>query len=211
MPDIPKPPDSVIVGHANQKSSEIQEIPVESFTSHPDYSLDETTGISRKNDIALLKLSRPIKFDDTVVPICLPSEDTDIQDELILTGWGFNDDSLAKKPDVLQELNLTYVPLEDCSKDFAQALNKPNLELRNTIVCGAGKLNKSDGCGGDSGGPLIQQIENTYDDGSEIPQFETIGVVSGGDGKCISRIPGLYTRVSEYIPWIEDFVYKNRP
>ena len=209
-PDIPKPPDSIIVGHSNQKSSDIQEIPVESFISHKDYGLDEITGISRKNDIALLKLGRPIKFDETVVPICLPSEGSDIQEELILTGWGFDDTATRSKPDILQELDLTHVPLEDCSKDFAQALNRPSLILRDTIVCGAGKLNISDGCGGDSGGPLIQQITNSIEDGSEIPQFETIGVVSGGDAQCISRVPGLYTKVSEYIPWIEDFVYNNR-
>ena len=85
------------------------------------------------------------------------------------------------------------------------------MKLRQSIVCAAGEKNKSDGCGGDSGGPLIQEVTNSIEDGSEIPTFETIGVVSGGDGGCISRIPGFYTKVSEYLTWIEDFVYENKP
>ena len=40
-------------------------------------------------------------------------------------------------------------------------------------------------------------------------QYETIGVTSLGSSSCDSSSPGIYTRVSKYIPWIKDFLIKS--
>lgn len=47
---------------------------------------------------------------------------------------------------------------------------------------------------GDSGGPLMYQLENS--------RWITIGVVSWGIGCGNKNSPGIYTKVSNYIPWI---------
>lgn len=46
---------------------------------------------------------------------------------------------------------------------------------------------------GDSGGPLVIMEDNTA---------VIIGVVSFGATQCESGHPSVYTRVSQYIPWI---------
>lgn len=51
----------------------------------------------------------------------------------------------------------------------------------------------------DSGGPLMIKS-----DGSN--QAVLVGVVSTGIGCARPYLPGLYTRVSEYIPWIKSVV-----
>ena len=54
-----------------------------------------------------------------------------------------------------------------------------------------------DSCSGDSGGPLV------WREYSDDPWYQ-IGVVSFGAVKCGTKdIPGVYTRVEAYLPWIK--------
>ena len=53
-----------------------------------------------------------------------------------------------------------------------------------------------DSCNGDSGGPLFIR-EGTSD------PWEQIGLVSFGSVKCGNGVPGVYTRIVHYLPWIE--------
>ena len=63
------------------------------------------------------------------------------------------------------------------------------------MFCFGGK--KSDSCQGDSGGPLICVENNT-------PILR--GIVSFGKGCGRPGLPGIYTRVSTYIDWIDDTI-----
>ena len=53
-----------------------------------------------------------------------------------------------------------------------------------------------DSCNGDSGGPLV------YRPTPDSPWYQ-VGVVSFGTTKCGVGKPGVYTRLSVFIPWIE--------
>lgn len=59
---------------------------------------------------------------------------------------------------------------------------------------------EKDTCGGDSGGPL----QNVDDDGMAL----IAGIVSFGWG-CGTNHPAVYTRVAQYIDWIEDIVWPS--
>ncbi|XP_037947741.1 serine protease snake-like [Teleopsis dalmanni] len=59
-----------------------------------------------------------------------------------------------------------------------------------------------DTCQGDSGGPLLMKLPN-YN--NIVPYI--VGLTSFGSG-CAAGTPGVYTRISTYIDWIEDIVWK---
>ncbi|XP_046679867.1 CLIP domain-containing serine protease 14D-like [Homalodisca vitripennis] len=60
-------------------------------------------------------------------------------------------------------------------------------------------------CDGDSGGPLMMS------DGLNPTTYYVVGITSYGlkkkDRSCVSGVPDVFTRVSEYIPWILDTIY----
>ena len=198
--------DAVRVGHSDQFSPEIQKVSIEKKLVHSDWSIYEKFKYFQ-NDIALLKLSEPLKFDETIAPICLPSADPTVRDTLTLAGWGFTAD--GTKAEILQKLNLKHVPLEECNEIWRTETKSPDFEWLDTLVCAKGEKGLSDACLADSGGPLFQVIDDSV--AEEDVKYETIGAVSFGDGACRSKVPGIYTRISKYLDWIEDFVYENRP
>ena len=56
---------------------------VDKISRHPD-------ALGHKNDIALLRLRRPLKWTERVKPLCLPSEPVAEGDTCVVTGWGQN-------------------------------------------------------------------------------------------------------------------------
>lgn len=64
-------------------------------------------------------------------------------------------------------------------------------------ICAGGEAGK-DSCKGDSGGPLMYENGRTY---------EVIGLVSFGPRYCGQEdVPGIYTNVYEYNPWIRSTI-----
>ena len=55
-----------------------------------------------------------------------------------------------------------------------------------------------DSCSGDSGGPLMV---SEFPDVPFAPRYQ-IGVVSFGTTYCGVGLPGIYTRITNYLPWI---------
>ena len=66
------------------------------------------------------------------------------------------------------------------------------------MVCAAFPDGGIDACQGDSGGPLV--VRRGPNDESAV----IFGIVSWGYGCAKPNNPGVYTRVTKYIPWIKD-------
>lgn len=96
------------------------------------------------------------------------------------------------------KVNLSLMDLSTCNKTISEPKFERPLRfglLRGQMCTFApGK----DTCKGDSGGPL--QIVD--DDGVSL----IVGVTSFG-WSCGSNHPGIYTRVAQYMEWIEDHVW----
>ena len=83
---------------------------------------------------------------------------------------------------------------EACVPIFRRRAN-----IGRTQLCAGGERLK-DSCSGDSGGPLI----GLSMPGRRLP-FIQIGIVSFGSVRCgTTNVPGIYTRVTEYLDWVLD-------
>lgn len=164
---------------------------IEDIITHENYSQNKTTMV-RDNDIALIRLNRPIPLNDKLKPICLPNEKViEPVDGEVLTvgGWG-----------------KTMLPIEIVAKRAVgiPLINNSNIceNVSDTKMCAGvlGDLRSGvTSCDGDSGGPLMKE----WDD----QKMAIEGIVSFGQGICVNRFfPTHYTRVRYYLSWIEEHV-----
>ncbi|XP_053280975.1 chymotrypsin-like elastase family member 2A [Pleuronectes platessa] len=158
--------------------------------THEDYNV-----LLSRNDIALIKLSSPVTFSDTIMPACIPDAAVTLQhgSRCYVTGWGrlLTEGPLA---DILQQALLPVVGRDICTQpDWWSVL------ATDKMVC-AGGDGITAGCNGDSGGPLNCQNP----DGS----WDVHGVVSFGSGLgCnVLQKPTVFTKVNSYISWINTVV-----
>ncbi|XP_032685596.1 proclotting enzyme-like [Odontomachus brunneus] len=142
------------------------------------------------NDVALLTMNEPVEFTEQIRPICLPSGSQLYSGKTAtVIGWG----SLREggvQPAVLQEVSIPVWSNSECKLKYGIAAPGGIVD---SFLC-AGQAAK-DSCSGDSGGPLM------INDG----RWKQVGIVSWGIGCGKGQYPGVYTRVTHFLPWI----YKN--
>uniref|UniRef100_A0A3B4B5K7 Peptidase S1 domain-containing protein n=1 Tax=Periophthalmus magnuspinnatus TaxID=409849 RepID=A0A3B4B5K7_9GOBI len=148
---------------------------------HPEYN---TTG-KMENDICLLRLSAPVHFMPHIQPMCLAAQGSTFPSGFSswVAGWGVMDEDVA---DTLQEVELPIVGLNEC-----RCLNE--ISIPDKTICAGFKEGGRDSCSGDSGGPLIVQLNSIW---------VQVGVVSFGQGCAHANLPGAYALVPEYQKWI---------
>ncbi|XP_059470182.1 phenoloxidase-activating factor 3-like [Neocloeon triangulifer] len=172
----------------------VQTIKISWAVVHPQYKSS-----SFKNDIGVIKLAERVNFTSWVHPICLPKkQETNLTNvRAVVAGWGkiaLDPAPISTSPK-LQFLWKKVVTEEYCTRQYRGALSAP---LTGQLCAGGTK--GEDSCKGDSGGPLAQpQTKEPGGDGF----YSLIGVVSFGARECGSGgLPGVYTKVSDYVDWI---------
>uniref|UniRef100_A0A3B3DV77 Peptidase S1 domain-containing protein n=1 Tax=Oryzias melastigma TaxID=30732 RepID=A0A3B3DV77_ORYME len=153
---------------------------------HPNYN-----NTLFNNDIALMKLSNTVPFNNYIRPVCLASSSSLFYTSTScwITGWGKlnkNDSLPSSQP--LQEVQVPVVGNKQCSCDY---VNVSGVDITTNMIC-AGQENKG-ACQGDSGGPL--QCKQ----GSSWIQA---GITSFGIPCALQGYPEVYARVSEFQAWI---------
>uniref|UniRef100_A0AB38ZEC6 Venom S1 protease 36 n=1 Tax=Ectomocoris sp. TaxID=3104572 RepID=A0AB38ZEC6_9HEMI len=180
---------SVIVGEHDIKSDKetphTDIIDVLYSINHPNY--DDK---NNKNDVAVMKLSRSIKFSDAVGPACLPNftKKTLTNEYIKAMGWG-NTRTGGSSSSVLLKVNLKAIDIDICKTVYR------SIETKNpTQICtwAPGK----DTCQGDSGGPLVWRDP-------EANVYRQVALVSYGR-ECGSTDPAVNTDVSFYMDWIKE-------
>lgn len=74
---------------------------------------------SVRNDIALIKLTKPIKFSDTVRPICLPTqgEALPVGKQCAAAGWGRINGATRETSNVLKQLSAPVQSAATCQRN----------------------------------------------------------------------------------------------
>ncbi|KAJ4438003.1 hypothetical protein ANN_13942 [Periplaneta americana] len=172
----------------NNNDGTEQTVAVAQAIVHPNYA-----GEVGPYDIAVLKLSSALVFNDYVQSIALPPAGSIPSGSAILTGWGSTSQTNnPSMPDILQTATLPIVEYDECVRTYGE-----DSPLDPTNVCTGPLSGGMSACSGDSGGPLaVKRSDGT---------FELIGIVSWGEIPCgQSNAPSVYTRVSAYIDWINN-------
>ncbi|KAF5271718.1 hypothetical protein FQA39_LY08041 [Lamprigera yunnana] len=150
---------------------------------------------SQKHDIGLLRLSRDVPITDFIRPICVPTsqelqEMNFVGSTPTVAGWGKTEN--RSESNVKLRLDVPVVSNRNCSMVY----RSERVTISDSHLCAGGRKGK-DSCKGDSGGPLMS-LHVTGD-----LNWYVIGIVSFGPASCgLEGWPGIYTRVTEYIPWI---------
>ena len=154
-----------------------------------------------EQDIAVLRLATPIVYTPSLLPVCLPKPSLSRQEDYsqylgqkaTLTGWGRQWDDGPLSPQ-LEMVELPIISNNMCMGWYNSSGSRQFIP-ENTFLCAGFEEGGMDACNGDSGGPLVVKRA----DG----RAELTGVVSWGIGCGKPGRPGVYTRVSQFVPWIE--------
>ncbi|XP_021180763.3 serine protease filzig [Helicoverpa armigera] len=146
-----------------------------------------------ENDLALLELEAPIKFDAHIVPICMPPDEADFTGRVAtVTGWGRLKYG-GSVPALLQEVQVPVIENSACQDMFQTAGHSK--KILKSFICAGYANGQKDSCEGDSGGPLVLQRE----DG----KWQLVGTVSHGIKCAAPFLPGVYMRTTFYKPWLK--------
>lgn len=178
---------------------------VDQIVMHDDFSrYDNLTASQIKSsantnnaDIALIRLKHDILWNEFAWPVCFPQRDSGSFSghDATVIGWGKLNEKSEDFSNELQKVKLTIIDNKVCQNWFRQAGR--DMPIDDRIICAGFKNGGKDACHGDSGGPLLSKINGHY---------VVVGVVSTGIGCARPLLPGLYSRVSSYINWIERYV-----
>ncbi|KAL0985105.1 hypothetical protein UPYG_G00152960 [Umbra pygmaea] len=179
------------VNNLNDLSKSLE---VSSIYLHPKYNGSEP---NYDHDIGLIHLKHLVTYNTNVMPLCLPTKDskyTTGQNGLV-SGFGTMENDM--NTDALRYVPVPVVDQERCRRSFDMAKGKlkgqiiPN--LTENMFCAGKPEGGKDACQGDCGGPFILK-ENEH--------FWAAGIVSWGIGCGEPNRYGVYTRVANYIDWI---------
>jgi len=145
------------------------------------------------NDVAILTMEDDVEFTPNIQPICLAEGSSSYVDNIVtVAGWGTLKEG-GKQPSVLMKVDVKVWTNERCKTSYGS--NAPG-GITSHMMC-ASDTNR-DSCSGDSGGPLF-----TCPWGGRCTQ---IGIVSWGIGCAKPQYPGVYTRVTQMLEWIQRIV-----
>ncbi|CAH0718146.1 unnamed protein product, partial [Brenthis ino] len=175
------------------------DIEIKRFIVHPMYDPPK-----KYFDIGLIELVSEVKFMSNIQPACLWSYQNfqTLGKNGTITGWGSTEaDSHSY---ALQVAVVDIIDTPQCDLILQPYRNRNWRGLRSHQMCAGILEGGVDTCQGDSGGPLQVKIPLDTDD----HMYWVLGITSFGIGCGRINQPGVYSRVSSFIDWIEEHVWK---
>uniref|UniRef100_A0A3P8U3Z2 Peptidase S1 domain-containing protein n=1 Tax=Amphiprion percula TaxID=161767 RepID=A0A3P8U3Z2_AMPPE len=181
----------VWVGSLHLQKESVRYMAIDTVVRHPYYQAGSNGYV---NDIALIKLKKKVLFSKDVAPVSLPSVDDafDSSSECWITGWGQIGNGVPlPDPETLQQLKIPIMSQATCKASYPQ--------LTSDMLCAGVSSGGKGACKGDSGGPLVCRTARG---------FVQVGIMSS-DGCGLPDRPGVYTRVSKYLRFINDYIKQS--
>ncbi|XP_071440074.1 uncharacterized protein [Hetaerina americana] len=175
------------------------EFRVEEAIIHPDYDADTVD-----NDVALLRLpmwassGRGDGLGHGLACLPRPRQALPLRRLCTIIGWGKRKSSDAFGTDILHEAEVPIVSNEICRDVYEEYY------ITGNMFCAGYRKGRMDSCAGDSGGPLLC-LSGRGTDGSNR-KWTIFGITSFGEGCGKRGKYGIYTKVSNYVRWVQRVV-----
>jgi len=169
-----------------------EEFDISDIQIHPNFN-----NATLVNDIALLRLVRRARRKQNIDVVCVGDLLPEGLTDCVVTGWGRRSED-SEHSVVLKEISVPLWEHGRCSRALRTQFG-PGYSLPDTALC-AGAEGR-DACDGDGGGPLVCESGG---------QWYQMGIVSFGIGCGRVGVPGVYTMVSAFQPWLEETIIRNR-
>uniref|UniRef100_A0A1A9W5D1 Phenoloxidase-activating factor 2 n=1 Tax=Glossina brevipalpis TaxID=37001 RepID=A0A1A9W5D1_9MUSC len=151
------------------------------------------------NDVALLILEEPFRWEENIRPICLPPPNTNFDGlRCLATGWGkdkFGRDGTYQV--ILKRIELPVVPHSTCQDQLRQTRLGFYYNLHESFMCAGGEIGKGT-CTGDGGSPLVCPIPGVEG------RYYQAGIVAFRVGCGEQNVPGVFASIPYALQWISD-------
>ncbi|KAK2902891.1 hypothetical protein QQF64_010244 [Cirrhinus molitorella] len=188
-------------GIINSKEKNPVTLKAEKIIIHPNYKRVPRGGHQTNfdNDIALIKMSDRVPLGPNIRPVCLPGKTHEpVMEGTMGTVSGFGGFEKGLKSEVLR-----YGHIHEYSSDQCVFGSLP---VTDNMFCAGDDVQHVDSCQGDSGGPLFFPM---LGHGTKEQPYEVRGIVSWGPSRCGQVSKGYYTKVQNYLSWIEETMANN--
>ncbi|XP_039389031.1 trypsin I-P1-like isoform X3 [Mauremys reevesii] len=137
----------------------------------------------------LIKLASAATLNSYVNTIALPTSCVTTGTQCLISGWGNTLSSGTNFPDLLQCVKAPVLSSSQCSSAYQG-------KITSNMICIGYLEGGKDSCQEDSGGPVVC---------NGVLQ----GIVSWGTGCALKGYPGVYTKVCNYVSWIQNTIAAN--
>lgn len=168
------------------------QIPLAEVIIHPSWD-----SANFRNDIALLKLAAPVAFDAQTEPIALPvgidaAAWPPVNTAATISGWGATE--FGGTPS--NQLRSAQIQVLGGPADAVCGRYGDNFDAA-VEICAGVPGGGVDSCQGDSGSPLVIDVAGAPVLG---------GLTSVGFECARADYPGIFTRVTTFIPWLQQYL-----
>lgn len=180
-----------MIGAYDIEDEQYQELPPQYFKVnkvklHPNFRFSASH--PDRYDVAILKLDKPVKYTDNVLPVCLPGKDIKFENMIgTVTGFGKTDPSLSNRygTRLLQKVDVPIIENNECER--WHRTRGIDLKIFPEMMCAGYEDGLKDACVGDSGGPLV--VKTAVGPNGAF-RWTLAGITSAGFGCAQSRQPG---------------------
>ncbi|XP_058425508.1 serine protease 58-like [Diceros bicornis minor] len=174
-----------VTNPSNHKEKNTQVIGYKKMIYHPYFSVT-----SIEHNLMLIKLKTNIQLNDYVNLVSLPTEPISAKTMCTVSTWAYNICDYSNDPNSLQNVNISVISNSQCRSAYK------TYNIKEGMLCVGIVPGRRQPCKEVTAAPAVC---------NGILQ----GILTFADGCVLRADVGIYTKIFNYMPWIENTIQNN--